>query len=399
MAVNLRRFVDINIYKAESTRVNPVRDTAALFVAKGTTITGPEEETNLDWVLVDATIDSAGDIVLKSEGGNAVEFSDGNVKYYAKYFFDNGGVKLHVVEMGGDSLTASDIQKLPESEIAVMSVSGLTDAELADACKAYNEAYVYDGSTDTNAKLFIGSRTGTSAVTGIDNLAIKVGPIGCEATIAAYLTKINPYKTSTVHDYCYTIEKLFDRSNGNAAVTADESYDEDTDLANLGVSTVDATVAACMDNNLNVDTVIASQVRNVGGDTVAGDEIVDFYCCIMMQQTLQERLVGVLSTKLQGAEANAAIYAAMAQELSRYAQAGYIVPGNWGDTDWTITHNGREYTVVQANSRLSTGYSVLVVPYAALTTDEVTAHKAPPVYVAYISQYGIRKITVEGRVL
>mgnify|MGYP003419727015 CR=1 FL=1 len=396
MGVNLRRFVDVNVRKTSRSTINPTRDTAVLFCSSYASITKTMTFVSAGYV--------SENYVLVADDNTALTIAKADLATdefypYARKFFDNGGIKL---EANHSDFTLAALQALGNEKMIVAKLGGLTAADVA-IIKSYNDASAYaDTSTSnvpTNAygpskKLFFSNIAYASASKTFDksaytesNIALKAGDAGIEMTAMAYLTKINVYGENTVHDYAFTIEAIDGLSASTYAGTS----------SNLVID--DDEVGLAMSSNILIDTILASQIRNVGGNLVDGNDLVNAYVLIILQQTLQEALINVLTTKLSGAEGTVVIYNAMVAELNKYVACGFLSTGNWDDEPWTVTYNEQTYIIIDAKERLTTGYKAYVIPYAAMTSADIQAHKAPPVYVALNNAYGIRKITVEGKVL
>lgn len=397
MSVNLRRFVDINVQKVTRTAVNPTRDTAVLFASADTNVT--ETAT-----FISGAFNTAGAYVLTKLDGTTIvinatdQVANGTVFKYARIFFDNGGVKL---EVRVEAMSLATLQALGTDKIIVTCAAGsnstsLTATEVA-VIAAYNAARAYAGASETNeygpsAKIFFTNTTYNTTTQTPDvatftqnNICVKLGDPGIEMTMMAYLTKINAYGQNTIHDYAFTIESI-------NALTPET-------ISGNNVTDDDTKVGACMTANVLVDTVLANKIRNVGGNLIDSSDLVNSFILIVLQQTLQEALVNVLTNKLSGAEGTVIIYNAMVAELNKYVTCGFLAAGNWIDEAWNVKYNDQTFTVIDENERMNLGYKVYVVPFAAMTLEDVQSHAAPPVYIALCNAYGIRKITVEGKVL
>ena len=200
--------------------------------------------------------------------------------------------------------------------------------------------------------------------------------LGAEMTIAAYLTKIDVYKENSVRDYMFTQE----------TITAENISDSDYELTTA--------------NNLNVDVNLADAVRNLGGNCKNGSDLTNTFVKIVLHQTLTEKLVSLLTTKLKNEDGISKIYATIVQELENYRTCGYLTTDKiWTDEDYTITYNSTSYTIIEKGTALTTGYFVKVLPMSSLTDADKIARKTPPIYVIIADQYGIRKITISGEVI
>ena len=211
----------------------------------------------------------------------------------------------------------------------------------------------------------------------VANFGVKYSTVlGAEMTIAAYLSRVNVYRTNTVADYMFTQETL-----------TDEKVD-------------DTTFGSILDENMNVDVYLAGAVRNMGGNLKNGADLINSYVKIILHQTLTERLLDLLTTKIKGARGLAQIYATIAQELEAYRSCGYLTTDKvWTDEDLTTTYNGQTYTIITKGTPLLLGYSIKILPLSSLTLVDKTERKTPPIYIIIADQYGIRKITINGEVI
>ena len=211
----------------------------------------------------------------------------------------------------------------------------------------------------------------------VANFGVKYSTVlGAEMTIAAYLSHVNVYRTNTVADYMFTQEIL-----------TDEKVD-------------DTTFGSILNENMNVDVYLAGAVRNMGGNLKNGADLINSYVKIILHQTLTERLLDLLTTKIKGARGLAQIYATVAQELEAYRSCGYLTTDKvWTDEDLTTTYNGQTYTIITKGTPLLLGYSIKILPLSSLTLVDKTERKTPPIYIIIADQYGIRKITINGEVI
>ena len=211
----------------------------------------------------------------------------------------------------------------------------------------------------------------------VANFGVKYSTVlGAEMTIAAYLSRVNVYRTNTVADYMFTQETL-----------TDEKVD-------------DTTFGSILNENMNVDVYLAGAVRNMGGNLKNGADLINSYVKIILHQTLTERLLDLLTTKIKGARGLAQIYATVAQELEAYRSCGYLTTDKvWTDEDLTTTYNGQTYTIITKGTPLLLGYSIKILPLSSLTLVDKTERKTPPIYIIIADQYGIRKITINGEVI
>ena len=442
MSVNSRRFVDVNIRKATKRSLTAIRDTAVLFAktaidstnvslgkkyVDGNISGNPTGDEITDLTFTGMSVSTKnGKTTCVLSSNNGYSFTTTDVTYtgtyfieivlasatasevsnaamlmlyeYARMFFDNAGVKLRVIT---EDFTYANINALPNEDILVAKLGAIVSSDVS-VITTYNAALdpETNGDGSTNAygpskKLFFtavapdaGRKTVTvTGLSGVDNLAVKCGLPGVEMTMCAYLTKINPYGSNTVKDYAFTIESI----DGLGVADVDDATD------NVYVS--DELVGDCQSKDVNIDIVLSNQIRNVWGNTITADSLVNAYVLIVLQQTVEESLINVLSSKLTGTSGTAAIYSAIVDELDKYVNSGFLAAGNWDGTAWTETYNSVDYSIASANERLAKGYKIVVIPFIAMTQADAAAHKAPPVYIGLTNAYGIRKITIEGKVM
>lgn len=400
MSVNLRRFVNLNVSRTKRNVVNPVRDTVALYgaqadfgesVTTNSVFTSGANEYNAAGNVTKYVLsgyDYATKVSVKVEIA-AADFATSKLYAYAKTFFDNGGAKIHAyvgtaqVDSTTSKIKVGDLF-IPNEEIAVAGINQ-TLSDVNALAFAYNQALnpaSFTGEAVPNqntsaAKVFaVNVAANSAAAVTEENVAVKRGSAGIEMSILAYLSRINVYGENTVNDYAFTIEQV-DKAN---------VFDDD------------ATIGECMQNNINVDTNVARAVRNIGGDLITGHDVVNYYVTIIMQQTVEEAIMNVLSDKLSGADGTAVIYNAAVAELNKYVRCGLFAAGNWEDVDWVEEFNDESYVVVNAGERLTLGYKLMVIPFAAMTQAQVASHSCPPIYVAMTNKYGIRKVVINGEV-
>lgn len=357
--INIKRFVDIDIEQHVHSTVSGTRGTVVLYTSEGTKGT-----TNLIGSLGDATGHYA---------------SMATTMAYLEMFFNNGGVSVLVVEgMPASAVTNDVISALDNKYIVICAAN-----PAANITATYNalKAVATTRAADTNIyginEKIILARTTTVDEDTVANFGVKYSTVlGAEMTIAAYLSRVNVYRTNTVADYMFTQETL------------------------TGEKVDDATFGSILDENMNVDVYLAGAVRNMGGNLKNGADLINSYVKIILHQTLTERLLDLLTTKIKGARGLAQIYAAVAQELEAYRSCGYLTTDKvWTDEDLTTTYNGQTYTIITKGTPLLLGYSIKILPLSSLTLVDKTERKTPPIYIIIADQYGIRKITINGEVI
>lgn len=351
--IDIRRFVDVNIIHNAITVVNSTRDTVILLTEEGT-------KGNVH------TFDNLVDLAAALTASTYPKTNS-----YAAIYFNNGGAKLKVIEgiQKADLLTT--IANLDETEI-VVAYTGL----YADIKEAAQSREADDTIYGIYQKILLG-RTDSEDEDVVANFAVKYSKEeGAEMTIGAYLSTIDINKANAVKDYSFTKEVLTEEPN-----------DDDV----LGM---------VLENNMNVDMYMASAVMNLGGNLKNGLDITNEYVLIILQQTVTEKLLNLLTEKLSGSQGVNKIRTAIAAELGRYASCGYLsLDKQWGPQDKNIVYNNKTYTVIEANTPLLLGYHIFIVPLNDLSEQDRALHKCPPIYLILADQYGIRAITVNGEVI
>lgn len=371
--IDVRRFVDIDIVQHVETQISGSRDTLILYTHEGTLgrISGNTTDTITDneriasWTAANAIY-------------NASSFPDTNA--YLSMYFNNAGARVVVIEgVDYNSLTADMLKALPNEFILVALCSAVANAEDAyDALKAIavtrqNDNDIYG----INEKIIFGRTTARDDADIVENFCAKYSQVyGAEMTMPAYVSGIDVYGVNTVNDYMYTSESI------NEEVLTDDEYEQ--------VSL----------NNINVDTYLAGGVRNLGGNLKNGADFTNSFVRIIMHQTLTDRLLELLVTKIKSYNGVGRIYSTICKELENYRTCGYLTTDkSWTDETMTVTVNGTSYTIIEQGTALINGYYVKVLPLSALTDAQRAAHQAPPVYVIIADQYGIRSITVNGEII
>ena len=212
----------------------------------------------------------------------------------------------------------------------------------------------------------------------LTNYIIKYGDKGVEMAAAAYLTQVNINSSKTIADYCYTIEDLS---------MFDNSVINDNDL-----------VVALSNKHFNVDTTLVEATRNVMGDTIAGLDMMNYYIHIILTQTLTERIMSVLASKIKYDKSGVnKVINSMIQELDIYKNNGYLsIDDIWTEDDLYYTFNGVDYLVCKRNTPLTTGYKITILPLSSLTTEQKQMHVFPPIYVLISDSISIRQIVISG---
>lgn len=372
MDINIKRFVDIDIKYHVVSSAGSIRDTAVLLTSEG--------------AVKDDKIFSS----IEEIESNSTYKQLTSVVTYAKVFFMNGGLKLHVYcGITDKDALVSKIKALPNDEIVVAtnleySIMRSAASELTnDMGKSGDISKIYGiNQKILLARLPSASLSAFEDASLIENFAVKVSDIsGAEMTIAAYLTKIQIYGTNTVLDYAFTAEKF--------------SAEDEKSIKND-----DATLGTVLANNLNVDMMLAGSYRNLGGNLTNGHDLTNHYALIVLHQTVTDRLVSLLVQKLKGNVGVSAIYTTIAGELSKYVTNGYLTTDKtWTDEDKTVVYNNKNYTLIKKGTALILGYHIVVLPLNSLSEQDKANRKCPPIYIFLADSYGIRNITISGEVI
>ena len=396
-AINITRFVDINILQHATSTVNATRDTTILFTneeinkldsgtgKKGSTAAKTDEEVG--------TFASYEQWTEATYGKGTEPHTDAFVKIY----FDNGGNKIKIIKTDDSSFEAS-VKKLKNEEIVVAYAN--TNPE-----NAYSTVKTCASNRNTDSSVYginqkiLLCRYTTSDQTGngstknenseIQNLCAKYSTVeGAEMTMAAYLSNIDCYGINTIKDYAYTIENI------------EETKDDATTAGVATTGGLDELVGYAINNDFNIDVYLAGAVRNVGGNLTNGLDLVNQFTLIVLHQTLTDRLLNLLTTKLKGSSGITSIYTTIASELNRYLTNGYLTTDKvWEDGNYSISVNGTNYLLIANNTPLNLGYHISVLPFSSLTDEERARKECPLIYVFIADSYGIRKITVNGEVI
>lgn len=371
--IDVRRFVDINIKQHVETQISGTRDVLVLYTHEG--VLGKISGNTVATIGTDEILTS---FAAAREIYNLSTFPDTNA--YLSMYFQNSGAKVAVIE-GVDytDLTSEMISSLPNEFILIGLCAAAADVELAYA-KLKTIATTREANDDVygvNEKIIFGRTAVAADTSSIMNFASKYSTVyGAEMTMAAYLSGINVYGVSTVNDYMYTAEDI------------EEEVLTDTIYETLTL------------NNMNVDTFFAGNVRNLGGNLKNGADMTNSYVRIILHQTMTERLLELLVTKIKNLDGVGKIYATLSKELENYRSCGYLSTDKiWTDKTLTVLINGKQYTVIEEGTPLTNGYLIQVLPMSALTDVDKAARKAPPIYVIVADQYGIRAITVNGEII
>ena len=365
MSIKLENFVDVTILHHETLTASHKRDTTVLFVDSSFTMKDVSDTNFVFTSLEDFT----------SRVASATSLS---WYAYVQKYFANGGIKLFIqnVENTAIAITAA-VRALPNDYI-VIAYTG-TQSTLESVAASYVQyATSNQVKYSIESKVFISYVTATTA----DSTPLLVRKYVTNAsygsdvmTIAAYLSKIDIEGIETVHDYDFTLENV------------ESVLDDNTTFETL------------QENNINVDIYLAGAVRNIGGNTCDGHDLVNEYMLICLHQTLTNAVLQALTTKVKGNSGLSVIKTYMIQELNKYVTNGYLATDKlWKFDTMSVSYNGGTYTIIEKNTPLLAGFKIVILPYNSLNETDIQNKKTPPIYVIIADAYGIRKVTINGEV-
>ena len=391
MSVDLKNFVEINITRAVQSATSTTRPTVALLFSNSADLSDANER----------TIDSIENFATESDV--FVHKDDAILKRYEELYFNNNGLKLHLVPVNNASSVGSALANLPTNEIIVMEmpiINGTNIESFIPDADAWSNA-IGNSFTGINEKIFVTSiaaspevdRSGLSGYvekfsgekvsfeygnTETKTSASFIGN-GIEATIGAYYSNLNLGLADAVKDYSFTEEKV---SEGDIQ---------------------DDMVKDAIDKHYNVDAKVAvsatdeSAARNIGGDDSAGNDLTNEFMRIVLTQNLTSDLVELLATKIKYSQSGLTkVLACVNRCLDKFVQNGYIQTGSiYTGQDIYVD----DELILASGTVMSTGYIVYIKSFDSLTTEEKNIHQLPKIVLIYKDQYSIRKIKVTGTVV
>ena len=371
--IDVRRFVDINIKQHVETQLSGTRDTLVLYTHEGVTgkISGNTTTTITNSEIL-TSFTQASKIYTKAA------FPD--TYAYLSMYFQNNGAKIVVIEGVDETSITSEMLKSLDNKFILIALCAAETNKLAAYNKLKQLATAREADSTiygVNEKIIFARSDVIENTDVVENFAVKYSKVyAAEMTMPAYLSNINVYKNNTVADYMFTPEAVTEE------VITDTNYE------------------SIITNNMNVDVYLAGNVRNLGGNLKNGADLTNSFVRIILHQTVTDRLLTLLVTKIKSVDGIAKIYATIANELENYRNCGYLTTDKiWTDKTLVVTYNNVEYTIIEQGTPLINGYIIQVLPMSALTDADKAARKAPPVYVIIADQYGIRAITVNGEII
>lgn len=367
--ISYKNFVNINIQPKQVVGVMGTRDTIALLTDEGT---------SADTQKVNAKNYTS----LLSAGTYP------KTNAFLKTYFDNGGINAYVV--CGVTYTAEAIAQtiadLDDELIVVAfaySEDGETDSQTETQITSYDmlKSVAQTRNADTsiygiNEKIIVARSINYNDTTSVKDFAIKYSNnVGAEMTIGAYLSQIEIYGTNTIKDYAFTEEDV------NMTT---EFEPTNTEFEYL------------MDNNYNVDVELQGITRNAGGNDKEGESLINNFTRIVLHQTLTERLLTLLATKIKSTDGVSKMYATIVDELEYYRTNGYLTTDKVWEYDDLVIDG---ITIIEKGTPLLTGYQIKIFPMSSLTPAQKQRNEAPPVYIVLADQYVIRVINIGGEVI
>ncbi len=382
--IDLKNFVDINIQQHISKPVSGTRATVVLFTSD---VLDSYDDYKISFNSVTYNTKKVDSSTYKEI------FKDkADTLQYLRVYFDNGGIEALVVcgittsDMiikDSTKITEDILSQLDNEYIYVAYASPVADIETnyANLKKLIKYRNSNENIYGINEKIVLASTKVNTDADKVKNFAVKYSTIqGAEMTIAAYFSKTKIYRTNSIYDYAFTQEKL--------RTSDEDKYFEGEDITDAEFKTI-------LDNNENVDIMLAETVRNCGGNNKDGSDLINNFVRIILHQTLTDSLVNLLTQKIKGSSGLSKIYAVLSQELEKYLTNGYLTTDEiWSDDD--LIENG--YTIIEKGTALNNGYLIKVLPLNSIPENS-THQVVPSIYVILADQYGIRKITINGEII
>lgn len=335
MEINVKKFVDINISRHETSAEDGTRPIVTLLLSN----------------------------------------ADDDVSAYEKIFNDNGGIALekHVLSSSTPQTIANELRATLSKERIIIAKSESVIISMKEIAAAYNDLLKTNGDSGVYQKIFLDKAKEVPGVNlNVERYALKISKqVGAEMTMAAYLSKMRCYETDGVKDYAFTIEDII-------------AEDEDDDI-----------LSKVIDYDCNIDMTLSGAVRNLGGNTTNGQSLANEFCLIVLQQTVTDKVLACLMQKLKGQKGISSIYACICKEVSKYLTSGYLVNDRvW--TDASIYKDGN--LLIEKGQMLQQGFWLTILPYSSLSDDDKKNGKCPPIYLYLAEAYGIREVKIVGEV-
>lgn len=324
---------------------------------------------------------------------------------YVKTFFDNGGRGIQII--GGYSsgeeadFVSGVVAKLNYKFVIITSDCSEEDMETVATTNATTNIITNPVTkkssistfTGINEKIFISSLANTTKNVGLDssvkNFIIKMGKKGCEMLTAAFLSQVSVTNGASISDYNFTIE--------NVKAIQDTIPERSDDFIVIDDNDTGVTLVG---KNYNFDTNLVNAIRNIGGNTTGGADIMNYYIRILLSQSVTEKVLSVLVSKIKLNQSGInRVQNAIQVEMTKYINNGYLnTEFVWTEEDLYYTFNDRQYLICSRNEPLVKGYKCVILPVSSLSIEEKESHAFPPVYLLLADQVGIRAIVINGDV-
>lgn len=358
MAINLKNWVDISIKRHLAPFTTSDREVVVVYD------TNAQEEL---YYHIDGTGDG-----LSLETAKPLSELEGD---FARVFESNGGKAIHIVK------TTTPISALPRNEIVVTFKTNVNDlpADWDDWNKSDGGIGTYG---DAYMKLFIITQTTFNSYSaGCEGVVVKVVPVeavGAHLSTAAYYSRMKIHAADVVKDYNFTVEQFPETIKNNVSIDDD------------------ASVKSVISNHLNCNVYLANAIRNIGGDDTEGNDLTNLYFRIVLTQTLTDRLITLLASKIKYNESGIAnVISVISNELGKYITNGLIALNKtWKDESLYID----DELIIAQGSTLTEGFKIHVSDFSTLTDEEIAEHQFPNIYILYADAYNIRKIVIDGEV-
>jgi len=401
MSLDLRNFIQVNIdYHTAS--VSAVDSGIVTLITKSTIYSGNPYKGKIFYSEDQYTRAHESD-------PDASVVADTSLDIYVKSFFANKGKALQIIGGYNGDGTAASIQTFIKGVLAGLSYKfviitsdcAITDLEVVAQDNSTTKTVLNPLTGETtvstfsgiNEKFFISSSNDVEFTSGlpetVQNFVVKIGKKGCEMLTAAFLSQVRITDGSTISDYNFTIE--------NVKPFLDIAPIGDTDPI---IVTDNDTGVDLIENNFNFDTNLVNAVRNIGGNTTSGADLMNYYIKILLTQSVTEKVLNVLVSKIKLNQSGInRVQNSIQVEMNKYIDNGYLnTEFIWTEEDLYYTFNGISYRICSRNEPLVKGYKCVILPISSLTLEQKEAHTFPPVYLLLADQTGIRSILIKGDV-
>lgn len=399
MSLDLRNFIQVNI-NYHTSAVSAVDSGVVTLITKNSVYSADPYKGQIFYSKSQYDKAHAG-------AGQAIA-ADTSLDKYVQSFFHNHGKALQIIggysgaEVDADiatwiktivkALNYKYVIIVSDCSIAALELVAQDESETTTILNPLTSEDAVPSLAGLNEKIYISSSNNvqyeTSLPEEIQNFIIKIGQKGCEMLAAAFLSQVRIDNGNTISDYNFTIENVNDFSNEGVS-PADPIIVDDNDTA---VTLIDA--------NFNFDSTLVNAVRNIGGNTVHGADIMNYYVRILLTQSLTEKILNVLVSKIKLNQSGInRVQNAIQIEMNKYINNGYLNPEFiWTEDDLYFNWNNQSYLICSRNEPLVKGYKSVILPVSALSYEQKEAHAFPPVFLLLADQSGVRFILINGDV-